>query len=101
MPAPRLATRQCGVTLPVRVERDIVLAIHRRHGDVSMIRKLCLMLGCTLLASTAWADNTAHVGYNIAPLVADQAGVAPNTDPNLVNPWGLCQLNDGAPVWVS
>jgi len=59
------------------------------------------MLGCTLLASTAWADNTAHVGYNIAPLVADQAGVAPNTDPNLVNPWGLCQLNDGAPVWVS
>jgi uncharacterized protein (TIGR03118 family) len=49
----------------------------------------------------AQSMERAHVGYKIVPLVADQAGIAPNTDPNLVNPWGLCQLSDGAPVWVS
>ncbi|HKF48485.1 MAG TPA: TIGR03118 family protein [Terracidiphilus sp.] len=33
-------------------------------------------------------------------LVADQSGVAPTTDPNLVNPWGMSR-NAGSPWWIS
>ena len=34
------------------------------------------------------------------PLVSDQPGVAPNTDPNLVNAWGLTS-SPTSPWWVS
>jgi uncharacterized protein (TIGR03118 family) len=33
-------------------------------------------------------------------LVADQAGVADFTDPNLVNPWGVC-ISASSPFWLS
>jgi uncharacterized protein (TIGR03118 family) len=33
-------------------------------------------------------------------LVSDQEGVAPNTDPNLVNPWGMASSTT-SPLWVS
>lgn len=33
-------------------------------------------------------------------LISDRPGVAANTDPNLVNPWGLAQTATG-PLWVS
>jgi uncharacterized protein (TIGR03118 family) len=49
-----------------------------------------------ILATPALATT-----YSIEPLVSDQAGVAPVQDTDLVNPWGLAQANDGAPVWVS
>lgn len=58
---------------------------------------LALAFGIALVASPAFAAG----GYKIAPLVADQPGIAPNTDPNLVNPWGLAQVTDSAPVWAS
>ncbi|MEI9929583.1 MAG: TIGR03118 family protein [Rhizomicrobium sp.] len=38
--------------------------------------------------------------YTVTPLVSDQAGMAPNVDPNLVNAWGLAQDPTGA-LWVS
>jgi len=57
---------------------------------------LALAFGIALVALPAFA-----AGYKISPLVADQPGIAPNTDPNLVNPWGLAQVTDSAPVWVS
>lgn len=53
-------------------------------------------LTLALLASPAMA-----VGYKIVPQISDQAGVAPVQDTDLVNPWGLAQLNDSAPVWTS
>jgi uncharacterized protein (TIGR03118 family) len=61
-----------------------------------MKREVGLAFCLALLASPVLA-----AGYSIAPLVADQPGIAPVTDPDLVNPWGLDQLMDGAPVWVS
>jgi len=61
-------------------------------------KTLGLSLGLALLASSAFAAGT---GYKIVPLVSDIPGMAPNTDSDLVNPWGLAQLNDSAPVWVS
>jgi uncharacterized protein (TIGR03118 family) len=38
--------------------------------------------------------------YRVTPLVSDQPGVAPNTDPNLVNAWGLTS-SATSPWWVS
>jgi uncharacterized protein (TIGR03118 family) len=48
-----------------------------------------------------FASPALAAGYTITPLVSDQAGVAQVQDPDLVNPWGLAQSFDGAPVWVS
>ena len=38
--------------------------------------------------------------YTQTNLVSDQPGVAPTTDPSLVNPWGLSR-SSGSPWWVS
>jgi uncharacterized protein (TIGR03118 family) len=38
--------------------------------------------------------------YSVVPLVSDQPGVAPNTDPNLVNAWGLTS-GPTTPWWVA
>src|ERR1043166_322354 len=38
--------------------------------------------------------------FTVVPLVSDQPGVAPNTDPNLVNAWGLTS-GPTTPWWVA
>ncbi len=38
--------------------------------------------------------------YNQTNLVANTSGIAPITDPNLVNPWGLARAS-GSPWWVA
>lgn len=38
--------------------------------------------------------------YQVTNLVSSTSGVAPVTDPNLVNPWGLAR-SSGGPWWVS
>jgi uncharacterized protein (TIGR03118 family) len=38
--------------------------------------------------------------FTVLPLVSDQPGVAPNTDPNLVNAWGLTS-GPTTPWWVA
>jgi len=53
-------------------------------------------LAFALIASPAFA-----AGYKVVPQVSDQAGVAPIQDTDLVNPWGLAQVSDGAPEWAS
>ena len=67
-----------------------------------MKRKLSVALGLALLASSALAGSPppAHPLFTVTPLVSDQPGMAPNTDPDLVNPWGLSQF-PGNPLWVS
>ena len=39
-------------------------------------------------------------GYAVQALVSDQPGVAPTTDPNLVNGWGI-SAGPTTPWWVS
>jgi uncharacterized protein (TIGR03118 family) len=39
-------------------------------------------------------------GYTVTPLVSDEQGVAPMTDPNLVNAWGLV-AGPATPWWVA
>ncbi len=55
-----------------------------------------LMLGLALLSAPA----TAATKFTVTPLVADKPGKAPNTDPNLKNPWGISQF-PGGNLWVS
>jgi uncharacterized protein (TIGR03118 family) len=67
-----------------------------------MKKELGIAFGLALLASPALAGGPPPVDtlFKMTPLVSDQAGVAPNTDADLVNPWGLSQF-PGNPLWVS
>ncbi len=58
-----------------------------------------LSLSAALLAPFA-AAQLAPQHYTLTNLTADQAGVAPVTDANLVNPWGLSR-SSGGPWWDS
>ena len=53
-----------------------------------------------VLILTALTITKASAQYNRADLVSNQQGVAPVTDPNLVNAWGLVALPT-SPWWVS
>jgi len=49
----------------------------------------------------AGATQLAHgAGYGVKMLVADQTGAAPNTDPNLINAWGV-SFSPTGPFWVA
>jgi uncharacterized protein (TIGR03118 family) len=67
-----------------------------------MTRKISFAIGLMLLASPALAaGGKAPAGsFTITNLVSDQEGVAQNTDPDLVNPWGISHIT-GGPNWVS
>ncbi|HEX5293174.1 MAG TPA: TIGR03118 family protein [Streptosporangiaceae bacterium] len=76
----------------------------RRQG-----RRISLAGLTAVGASVAMAALAAGPGYaaaapthrfTVTNLVSDVPGVAPTTDPNLVNPWGTSELPDG-PLWVS
>ena len=60
---------------------------------------LALVLGVAIVAVSPLraAERTS---FSMVPLVSDQPGVAPNTDPNLVNAWGLTS-SPTSPWWVS
>jgi uncharacterized protein (TIGR03118 family) len=59
-----------------------------------------LALGLALLATPALAHSPAATQFKIVKLVANLSGKAKNTDPNLVNPWGLAQSGTN-PIWAS
>lgn len=68
-----------------------------------MKQSLGFGLGLALLAGTASAQVQATPpAFRIVPLVSNQAGEAPNYDPNLINPWGLSQATIGnQPIWAA
>lgn len=61
------------------------------------MRVASIALGLALLTS---ASALAATTFTVTPLVADMPGKAPNTDPNLKNPWGISQF-PGGNLWVS
>src|SRR5436305_12533004 len=68
-----------------------------------MTLKLTLTLGLTLLALPAFAGGTgkpATSSYDRVLRDCDQAGVAQNQDPDLVNGCGISQQGSGA-LWGS
>ena len=55
-----------------------------------------------ILAATSFITALAHAGsYSWQNLQSDIHGVATNTDPNLVNPWGMAPNMSGSVIWVS
>lgn len=60
---------------------------------------LAFVLGVAIVAVSPLraAERTS---FSMVPLVSDQPGVAPTTDPNLVNAWGLTSSST-SPWWVS
>ena len=69
-----------------------VSRLERKNLFVAMGVLLALMVGFSSLANAA--------SYKAALITADQAGKAPNTDPNLINPWGISFSATG-PFWTS
>src|ERR1700749_423555 len=75
-----------------------------------MITRIGFALSLALLSSTALASgavsNNGHqrgiaaTQFQVTNLISNQDGMAPNTDPSLVNPWGIAQEGTG-PLWVS
>jgi uncharacterized protein (TIGR03118 family) len=64
-----------------------------------MKRSTYLAIGLVLLSTAAWAGAPATT-FQVTKLISNQAGVAANTDPDLVNAWGVAQLGTG-PLWVA
>jgi uncharacterized protein (TIGR03118 family) len=58
-----------------------------------------LVLGAGVVAVSSLAAAK-HDSYTVTPLVSDQPGVAANTDPDLVNAWGLTSTPT-SPWWVA
>lgn len=56
-------------------------------------------LACLLL-SFASAQAGAPAAYQVTKLISNQEGVAQNTDPDLVNSWGIAHSATG-PLWVN
>ncbi len=60
---------------------------------------LGIMLGVAVVATTP-LNAAGPTSFSMVPLVSDQPGVAPATDPDLVNAWGLTS-GPTSPWWVS
>ena len=73
-------------------------------GELSISRRRMLLALAFVLSVAAVAVSPLRAAernsYTMVPLVSDQPGVAPNTDPNLVNAWGLTS-GPTTPWWVS
>ena len=70
-----------------------------RVHDRRVLIALALVLGVAIVAVSPLRAAERN-SYTVTPLVSDQPGVAPNTDPNLVNAWGLTS-SPTSPWWIS
>jgi uncharacterized protein (TIGR03118 family) len=71
-------------------------AVTQPNYCLSLVASLKLAIFGLIIAGQAWAQN-AFVQHN---LVSDIAGLAANTDTNLVNPWGIA-FSGNSPFWIS
>ena len=60
--------------------------------------KTTLLILTTLALSATFSRAASYSSTN---LQSDIPGVAANTDPNLVNPWGMTANSTGSVIWVS
>jgi uncharacterized protein (TIGR03118 family) len=67
-----------------------------RELQHAVLATLCIGISAKLSAR----DNKPTRHYQETDLVSDQSGVAPVTDPHLVNPWGLV-ASATSPWWIS
>jgi uncharacterized protein (TIGR03118 family) len=74
---------------------ELPLKVHDRRW----LMVLALVLGVAIVAVSPLRAAQPN-SYTVTPLVSDQPGVAPVTDPNLVNAWGLTS-GPTTPWWVA
>ena len=72
---------------------------HRFARRQTVMLALALVLGAALVAVSPLTAAERNA-YTVTPLVSDQPGLAPHTDGNLVNAWGLT-AGPMTPWWVS
>ena len=72
----------------------------RPLATVAMASAVALATSAPAGATVKHPDPVRTSRYNQVNLVSDVPGVAPLTDPSLVNAWGLSQ-GQGTPLWVS
>jgi uncharacterized protein (TIGR03118 family) len=72
---------------------------HRFGRRSKAVLVLALMFGATL-AAVSPLSAAEHNSYTVTPLVSDQPGVAPKTDADLKNAWGLTSTPT-SPWWVA
>lgn len=66
-----------------------------------MILKRLGALGAALILLVATSARAASPQYVQSNLVSDIPGLAPVTDPNLLNPWGIAFFPGQSPFWVN
>ena len=72
----------------------------RRIGLAGLTAVGASVAMAAVAAAPGYAAATPTHRFTVTNLVSDVPGVAPTTDPNLVNPWGTSELPAG-PLWVS
>ncbi|HKA29851.1 MAG TPA: TIGR03118 family protein, partial [Candidatus Binatia bacterium] len=63
-------------------------------------KRFASALGCALMVATM-AGSASAAGYTQTNLVSNGAVTAANTDPHLINPWGISFFPGMSPFWVS
>jgi uncharacterized protein (TIGR03118 family) len=76
-----------------------MLSFHKSHKSRGAVR-LLLSAGALLLAGTLFSLPALAQSVQVTILTSDIASVATNTDPNLVNPWGM-SFSPSGPWWIS
>jgi len=61
---------------------------------------VAMALGVIILSAVPAQADVARGSFHQTNLVSDIPGMAPVTDPNLVNPWGLSS-SGSSPIWVA
>ena len=70
----------------------------KRFFGISFTRRLTGLAGLFMIVGQL--AGPARAGYVVTNLVSDIPGLAANTDPNLVNPWGIT-ASPTSPFWIS
>ena len=70
------------------------------QGAILRSSLVAAVLAVALTAAAPLPAAPPGGSYTVTPLVSDQPGVAPTTDPNLVNAWGLAR-GATSPWWVA
>jgi uncharacterized protein (TIGR03118 family) len=61
------------------------------------VEEVRFLISLFVAAATMSAGS---IGYGVTPLASDMPGVAPVTDPGLINPWGIT-ASSTSPFWLS
>jgi uncharacterized protein (TIGR03118 family) len=70
--------------------------------EIIFRKKFTFLASLIILAGCGGSGNSGKkTAFLVTNLVADQAGSAPQTDPNLVNAWGISLSQSGGNFWVS